>query len=295
MKKRRRRRLKKGISVGLTAFCLTAAGFLALLLTPVFDVQTVTVTGNRTLASEDIVKGSGIVTGTNIFQVSLRAVSDRLTSMEGIDTVKVRRSLPSTIRITVAEGSPLVYVERDGGFVGITADGKVVDVAEAGTGAAAVLASGYAGASPLNGSEDETVGDDGENAGDEDGTAAEAPEEADGLPVLTGKTVVYGMGGFEYSVGKPIEFDDAVKGEKLALILSDFMGDELCRGFTSIDMSAYDDVTLVYRGRLKVRLGSVERLEYKLKCFKTLIGENIGEDASGTLDLELLRYNPKKF
>ena len=104
-----------------------------------------------------------------------------------------------------------------------------------------------------------------------------------------------GMGGFKYSVGRPIDFDDEVKGEKLALILSDFMGDELCRGFTAIDMSVYDNVILVYRGRLKVRLGAVERLDYKLKCFKTLITDNIGEDAGGTLDLELLRYNPKKF
>ncbi len=294
MKKRRRRGLKKGISIGVTAFCLIAAGCLALLLTPIFDVQTVTVTGNRTLASEDIVKNSGIVTGTNIFQVSLRAVGDRLTSMEGIDTVKVRRSLPSTVRIAVTEGTPLVYVEQEGTFVGITADGKVVDVAEAGSAAASVLAAGSAPAPSVT---EEKDGGDSEDDGAEDESGVEDGEDTSAAApaVQTGKTVVRGMGGFKYSVGRPIDFDDEVKGEKLALILSDFMGDELCRGFTAIDMSVYDNVILVYRGRLKVRLGAVERLDYKLKCFKTLITDNIGEDAGGTLDLELLRYNPKKF
>ena len=174
MKKRRRRGLKKGISIGVTAFCLIAAGCLALLLTPIFDVQTVTVTGNRTLASEDIVKNSGIVTGTNIFQVSLRAVGDRLTSMEGIDTVKVRRSLPSTVRIAVTEGTPLVYVEQEGTFVGITADGKVVDVAEAGSAAASVLAAGSAPAPSVT---EEKDGGDSEDDGAEDESGVEDGED----------------------------------------------------------------------------------------------------------------------
>lgn len=267
----RRRKLKKKISVGITAFCLFAAGCMALLLTPLFSVDTVTVTGNRTVSTDTIVQGSGIVKGTNIFSISLSAVRDKLSYLNGIDTVKVKRSLPSTIRITVTEGNPLVYVENNGEFVGITADGKVVDVAAAGSAAALTLTAGIAPASD-----------------------AEADEEAEQQPRPAGKTVVYGMGEMSYVNGRLIEFSDSAKAEKLMLLMNSFLSDDVCRDVTQADMSAYDNITLVYRGRLNVRLGNAERLEYKLKCFKAILEEKLGDDPEGTLDLERLSYSPKK-
>ncbi len=300
--KKRRRRLKKQISIGLTVFCLLAAGCMALLLTPLFNVSTVTVTGNTTIGTEAIVKGSGIVKGTNIFSVSLSAVTDRLSGMNGVSAVKVKRSLPSTIRISITEGVPMVYVENGGSFVGITADGKVVDVAEAGSAAAAVIAN------PLEREPDgeadsetgETDGETDENTDEEtDGETDGETGEADGAASSpkgtgSGRTVVYGMGAFTYSVGKEIAFEDQVKARKLELLMSDFLGDDICRGFTQVDMAAYDNITMVYQGRLKVRLGDAEDLDYKLRCFKTIITENLGEDPVGLLDLERLTYNPKK-
>lgn len=291
--KKNRRRLKKQISVGATVFCLIAAGCLALLLTPIFDVDTVTVTGNNAIATEDIVRNSGIIKGVNIFSVSLTAAQDRLSAMNGIDTVKVRRSLPSTIRINVTEGNPLVYVESGGSYVGITAAGKVVDVAEAGSAAAAVISAGLS--VPVT---DETVEKpeesdeelDEETDGDKDG----GTEALSAQRQTPGRTVVYGMGAFTYTYGRKIEFQDKIRAEKLSLLMNGFLGDDICRGFTTIDMAAYDNINLVYQGRLNVRLGDAERLEYKLKCFKKLISENLGEDASGTLDLERLTYSPKK-
>lgn len=268
----RRRKLRKNISVGITVICLFAAGCLALLLTPVFSVDSVTVTGNTTISTDTIVQGSGIVRGTNIFGVSLSAVRDKLSLMNGIDTVKVRRSLPSTIRITVTEGNPLVYVENNGDFVGITVDGKVVDVVSAGTIEALTL----------------TV------QPNERTDTEEETEEEISTPRTYGKTVVYGMGEMEYTNGKIIKFADSLKGEKLMLLMSGFLSDDISQGFTQADMSVYDSITLLYRGRLTVRLGSAERLEYKLKCFKTIVGESLGEDSEGTLDLERLIYSPKK-
>lgn len=297
--KKRRRRLKKQISIGIIVFCLAVAGGLGLLLTPIFNIDTITVTGNNSLATEDIVKGSGLNKGVNIFSVSLRDVQSRLSTMNGIDTVKVRRKFPSTIRIAVTEGTPLVWLESGGNLVGITAACKVVDVVQAGSGAASAFAAQQS-APPQKTAEadevdeaetdDETDGantDEGENE-NTDKTKTPSPQAAD-------RTVVYGMGNFTYAPGQVIEFEDEGKGEKLGLLLNYFLCDDLCHGFTEVDMSVTDNVRAVYQGRLSVRIGEVARLEYKLKCFKKLITDNLGENSTGTLDLEQLIYSPKKF
>ncbi|MGN1097929.1 MAG: FtsQ-type POTRA domain-containing protein, partial [Clostridia bacterium] len=288
MKKKKRRKLKKQISVGITVFCLIAAGCLAILLTPVFNVTSVTVTGNKTIAAEDIISGSGIVKGSNIFSVSLRSVKDKVSSMNGISSVKVRRRLPSTISIAVREGSPVVYIDNGGDYVGLSADGTVIEIIRGN--------SVKAETKPVT--EPEDTGADEETPAEEDTQEDDAAEESETEPDIEepdgedgnnpGAPVVKGMGKMTCKVGAKIKFSDEKKAENLNKLMDEFLTDEVCKGFTSVDMTYYDSVTLVYGGRLNVRLGAVENLGYKLKCFKAIMEENLGEDTSGTLDLERL-------
>ena len=280
--KKSRRKINKKLSMGISIFCIIVAGCMALLLTPIFNVDTITVTGNKSISSEEIILGSGIVRGSNIFSVSLKKVKNKLSYMNGIDSVKIKRSLPSTIRITVTEGKPIVYIENNGDLVGVTADGKVVEVISA-----ASLPSPVAPATE----KDDAEGAFDEEASDE-GTAQEKqPEEK---PFYTDKTVVYGMGEMEYSVGKTVRFSDEKKSENLLKLMGEFLSDSMGQDFTQVDMSVYDNITLEYQGRLKVRVGSSEQLGYKLECFKTIIGGYLEEGTEGTLDLERLTYSPKK-
>lgn len=273
--------MKKKLSVGISVFCILVAGCMALLLTPIFSVETIIVTGNKTISTEEIILGSGIVRGSNIFSINLGAVKKKISYMSGIDTVQVKRSLPSTIRITVTEGNPIVYVENMGDLVGLTADGKVVEIISAGS---------------LPSSVPEPPAEEGEAADGEpeEPVTEDAPEPPADNPALTGRTVVYGMGEMEYSVGKTIRFSDEKKSENLLKLMGEFLCDSMGRDFTQVDMSIYDNITLLYRGRLNVRLGSAEQLEYKLNCFKTIIGDYLEADTEGTLDLERLTYSPKK-
>ena len=285
--KKLRRKTKKKISMGISVFCVIVAGCMALLLTPIFSVDTITVTGNKTIASEDIVRGSGIVRGSNIFSVSLSAVQDRISCMSGIDSVKVRRSLPSTIRITVIEGNPIVYIEDQGNLVGLTADGKVVEVISA------VSLPSSAPKPPADENVDEDNPEEPKEAED-DGEDEPQTEASAETPPPVDKTVVYGMGEMKYQMGKAIEFSDNKKADDLMKLMGEFLKDDVGREFTLVDMSVYENITLVYQGRLKVRLGSSEQLGYKLACFKEIVGQQLGENPEGTLDLQRLTYNPKK-
>lgn len=290
MAKRRRRRLKKKISAGLMIFSLAAAGVLALLLTPMFNVKSVAVYGNSTVSTEAVVSGSGIVEGTNIFGVSLRRVRDNLESMSRISSVKVRRVLPSTIKITVTEGAPIVYIYDDGDCVGITADGLVTDTVKA----VALPSDPEPTESEKDEENDEAAAENENEDEDEDESEAEAeaasPSEEKATKNNLGCAVVTGMGDIKYKIGSTIEFSDEIKAENLYKLMKEFLSDEIYEDITSIDMSKYDSATFVYKGTLTVSVGAFENLDYKLQCFKTIISEQLGENARGELNLERLTY-----
>lgn len=318
MAKKRFKRLGKRASAGLTALCLVAAGVFALLLTPVFDVRTVTVRGNKTVSQEEIIRGSGIIEGTNIFNISLRRVSDNLESMNRISSVKVKRILPSTISITVEEGAPAAYVLVGGDCVGITSDGRVVTVTNAPAELAELAAAealnektspdGSEAAEDENGESESGESGENEEANEEIDEDAEAEIEAESEPKRTSsgvrpfvsatgldRAVVTGMGAAQYRVGRTIVFDDEVKGEQLLKLLDEFLCDDICLGVSRVDMSRYDNVSMDYGEGLRIKLGAAEELDFKLKSFKAIMNGQLGEDAKGTLDLSLDRptYSPR--
>lgn len=298
----KKQKLRKRISAGLIVFSLAAAGLFALLLTPLFSVKSIIVQGNQTVSQESIIKGSGIVEGTNIFDISLSRVRDNIEGMERISSVKVKRILPSAIKITVVEGAPIVYIYDNGDCVGITADGRVTDV---------VRAVSMPSAEPERKDEPEAEGEADEN--EEETASADENYESDGNDEETSNlkeadgeeteseyetiglecAVVTGMGEMSYKVGGTVQFSDTVKSENLFKLLDEFLSDEICRNVTSVDMSRYDRVSFIYGGTLKVSVGAVENLSYKLKCFKTIVSEQLEEGSKGTLDLERLTYSPK--
>lgn len=283
--------------MGLVAISLIAAGIFALLLTPVFNVHTVTVHGNKTVAREDIVRGSGIIEGTNIFGVSLSRVKDNLESMNRISSAKVRRVLPSTISITVEEGAPAVYILSGSDCVGITSDGRVVTV----TSAPASLTNEAAPRRAADADEPD-AGENNENTEDEknDEELGEEPEpdeseKPETVVLSTGldRAVVIGMGGAQYKVGQKIVFDDEVKSQQLFKLLDEFLFDDICLGISRVDMSRYDSIFMNYGSGLKISLGPAEELSFKLKSFKAIMAEQLSDDATGTLDLVRLTYDPK--
>lgn len=309
--RKRRRRKNKHISMGIAVLCLIAAGCLALLLTPVFNIKNIIVTGNNTTSSEDVIRVSGIVKNVNIFSVSLREAESRVSNMQAVESVKIKRALPSTVRITVTEGVVVAYVENNGEYVGVSSSGMVVDVRKS----AAVPA-----ATPSDEGEDEPAENtDGDTGGTQDSDAQDSgtqdsDESADGASadsVQTGSEtqsvnlpsvpVITGMGDMEYKLKGRIEFSDEKKAENLQRLMEELINDEIGEEITMIDMSVYDNIKFVWKGSLTVRLGDTSDLEYKIRLFKQILTSDegkaeLGNDPSGTLDINTGRgvYRPKK-
>lgn len=99
-----------------------------LLLSPVFNITEIRVTGNSSLTAESIIGGSGITKGTNIFRLNVADAEKRLSTMAYIDTVRVIRHFPAIVEIRVTESTEAAYVYFIGNYVGIDANGKILEI-----------------------------------------------------------------------------------------------------------------------------------------------------------------------
>lgn len=301
-KTKRRRKLKKSISAGVTVFCLCLAGVLALLLTPTFNVKYVMVRGNTVVSDEAIINAANIPMGENVFGVSMRRVRDNVQTIGSIKTAKAKRALPSGIIITVEESAPIVYIYDHGDCVGITAEGKVTDVKRISSEMES-LAEEKASTEEKEEEEENSEENDSQKASsakeDEQASkevaAENEAEEKNSGSASTGleRAVVTGMGKISYKVGGKIKFSDKAKADNLYKLLDEFFGDEACTDVSRIDMEQYERISFTMKSGLKVYLGEVSELGYKLKCFKAIISEQLDENPKGTLDLERLTYSPK--
>lgn len=240
-----KRKQKKQIT-GLTLIIIVAALIVIMLLTPGFDIKEINVYGNSVVKNEDIIRSSGIVKGVNIFSVSLKSARDNIEEMGYIESVKVKRNLPSSIDIEVVEAAGVAYIVTKNGNVMITADGRCIDL--------------------VNISENKK------------------DEEQKQLPVIRG------IKSIKYKIGGKIKSEESEKLEVLFECLKEFSKYGYVFEMEYIDVSDVEDVRFSYnQGKLKVSMGSREKIPYKVECFGPIL-EAIGENPEGFIDLERLTY-----
>lgn len=96
--KRRRTRF------GSVLFTMLFVSLIVVVATLFFKMETIEVVGQERYTKEEIISKSGLKTGDNLFLFDKYSVIDKLSSsMPYIDTVLIRRKLPSTLVMTVAE------------------------------------------------------------------------------------------------------------------------------------------------------------------------------------------------
>ena len=122
----RKKRKKKHYLLRFLVFLAIVGGSIGFLLSPVFDLETVTVEGNVNYTQEQIVEMSGLKTGKNLFRIHRNRVRDRLLEDSYIDSAKVHRELPHTISIIITEREELAKVAFGKEYVIIDKEGYVL-------------------------------------------------------------------------------------------------------------------------------------------------------------------------
>ena len=247
--KKMKRRQKKQLAF-LTMIVLAASITTIMLLTPGFDIKEIEVRGNAVLKEEEIIRSSGIIKGVNIFSVNLGEAKDNIKSMGYIESVKVNRSLPSTVKIDVVEEVGVGYIKAEDGYVIITADGRCIDIT------------------------------DGLEKSEGDKKTASAPN----LPKIKG------MKNVKYKIGNIITSESEAQLNALLTCLHEFSKYEYVFDMQEIDVSDITDIKFYYKSnQLCVTVGSAEKVGYKMECFGPILSE-IGENPTGYINLERLTY-----
>jgi len=98
----------KGFLVVTAVIALLA---LYLLMGNIFIVREITVEGNQSFSDADVIRMSGLSIGGSIFRVNTEETLRNLSLSGTVKPIDVAREYPSTIKLTVKEREPSIYVD----------------------------------------------------------------------------------------------------------------------------------------------------------------------------------------
>ncbi|MBE7024442.1 MAG: FtsQ-type POTRA domain-containing protein [Ruminococcaceae bacterium] len=125
MSKKRRRNLG-GVFILILLFIIAVTVVLTI---PVFNITSVTVTGNARLTTEELLTVAAVPTGKNIYQISMKDVEERLLAQPYVLSATVKRRFPAKVAITVTEREEAAAIRCTGGYAIIDSEGRVLRIA----------------------------------------------------------------------------------------------------------------------------------------------------------------------
>lgn len=170
----RKRRRKSGCSrivgMGLGVIVILAVILACIFMfTPIFAIDNVVCEGNIKSNPQVITEASGIRAGDNIFRTSLRDKEKLIKELDYIESCRIERDLPDTVKIIVTEKRPSAYFSLTGAMAVVGTDGNVLDVLS-GSDADEIIASKIS-PEPSQAPEEETDENDASDEEDPESTA----------------------------------------------------------------------------------------------------------------------------
>ncbi len=124
--RRKRRKTIRGILILLLLFAIAVTVVLTI---PLFNITSVTVTGNARLTAEEILAAAAVPTGKNIYRVSMKDARERLEAQPYILTAEVERRFPAKVVISVTERTEVATIKCTGGYAVIDKSCRVLRIA----------------------------------------------------------------------------------------------------------------------------------------------------------------------
>lgn len=101
---------------------------LITLVTPLFNVRKVKVTGNYWVTESDVKNSLGLNEEEKIFTIDKRLFKKRVETLPYVKEAKISRALPGTVKIEVVEADVCGYIMSDKNAVLFDRDGEVINV-----------------------------------------------------------------------------------------------------------------------------------------------------------------------
>ncbi|MFE3444783.1 cell division protein FtsQ/DivIB [Nocardia sp. NPDC059180] len=100
---------------GLPAVCLLVTLFVAAWFTPLLSVRTVEIDGLSAVPEDRVRELLEIPDGQSMLRIDTAAMAARVAGIPKVSSVRVQRSFPSTVRVTVTERTPVLFYTSERG------------------------------------------------------------------------------------------------------------------------------------------------------------------------------------
>lgn len=130
IRKEKRLKIIKAI-LKIILFIAIIAGIAAfLLVSPVFNIKEISVSGNNKIQATEIESLSQLNIEQNIFRFSKENVKNNIKQNAYIDSVEIKRKLPNKIEINVTERTPAYQIKFGNAFAYIDEKGNILEINE---------------------------------------------------------------------------------------------------------------------------------------------------------------------
>ena len=114
-----------------TSLCaILIGGGIYFLLSPLFNIKTITVTGNSKLTEEELISLSGIQLEENTFRIQTIKAQEKIKQNAYVDTVNISRKLPNEVAIEITERTPTFMLTLGNAYVYMNNQGYLLEVAQ---------------------------------------------------------------------------------------------------------------------------------------------------------------------
>lgn len=111
-----------------TLIVLLIGGGIYFLLSPFFNIKSITTSGNDKITSEELISLSGIQLEENTFKVSSKKVEQAIKANAYIESVHLKRKLPDSVELQVIERKPAYMLMIGNAYVYINTQGYLLEV-----------------------------------------------------------------------------------------------------------------------------------------------------------------------
>lgn len=125
---RQKRRVIFRVIKWTTLLLIIIGGIIYTLLSPIFNIKTISVIGNSKLSLDEIISLSKIELEQNIFQYKKEEIVQNIKDNAYIDTVKVKRMFPDTIEIVVSEREASFIIQFANAYAFINNQGYILEI-----------------------------------------------------------------------------------------------------------------------------------------------------------------------
>lgn len=127
-RERKKRLLLRRIKAGILLAIIVLVFLFILLMTPLFNIRTIAVSGNNAVSISQIDSCVGSLVGKNLTRVSKADVMERLSQIAYIQDCEIsKKFIPATLYIDILENTPAAYMNINGKILVLDDTMTVID------------------------------------------------------------------------------------------------------------------------------------------------------------------------